>query len=202
MKHSCLQIVDLLTWKAEASAPMTSLWDTKDSLQRSELAELVNNVDHSQEIHIDGASDATSARVLAVSFCHALAQTAGVSDTLQRQHAHAQTAQALLAATAGVLLLEKLVAIMKKDLALQTAVPFKGSDVHRKKIRVWQALSVLSAFSQENNSSTLQVGDVIGHLKQHELASVKQYQETGAFLSTLVPVAAVRFPINRLMLQL
>jgi hypothetical protein len=69
---------------------------------------------------------------------------------------------------------------MQQDAAVQSAVQFKGSDVHRKKVRIWQALAVLSPFCQAN-SSALQIADVINQLKQGDLASVKQYQETGVF---------------------
>lgn len=180
----CLQIVDLLTWKAEACTQMTSLWETKDRLQRSEIADLISNVDIAREVCFDVANDATSARVIAVIFCHSLAEISGVADNLAQSHErnkHPLSAQALVATNAGILLLGRLVAIVREDSAVQTAVPFKGSDMHRKKIRLWQALSVLVAFSQANDS-TLQVDDVIDHLKQPELASVKQYQETGGFL--------------------
>ena len=186
---ACVQIVDLLTWKAEAGAQMASLWGVKDNLQRSELTELLSTADDSQQMCGDVGNDATSARVLAIIFCHNLAQTAGVSPNRAGGVGNSgspSSVEAAAATSAGVLLLQRLVDVMQKDLAVQAGVPFKGSDVHRKKVRVWQALSVLAAFSQVNESC-LRVEDVVGHLMQPELASVKQYQETGGLLATFLP---------------
>lgn len=186
-----MQIVDLLTWKAEAGAQMTSLWETKDILHRSELVGLLSTADTRQQACANVANDATSARVLAVMFCHSLAETAGVSQNRARSHADSEAsgcrpaAEAVVATSAGILVLERLVAVMWKDLAVQASVPFKGSDVHRKKVRVWQALSVLAAFSRVNDS-ILQVDGVVEQLMQPELASVKQYQETGGLQATLL----------------
>lgn len=170
--------MDLLTWKVDDAAQTSSLWESKDTLQRSELAGIINDTDCGRELCVQVSTDATAARVMAVMFCHTLAEIAGVAEGLDRCSARPQAAQALMATTAGVLLLERLVAVVRVDAAVQAAVPFKGSDVHRKKVRLWQGLAVLAAFSQAGQG-VLKVDDVIGHLKQPELASVKQYQETG-----------------------
>jgi hypothetical protein len=204
--RSCLQIVDLLTWRADMGPQMTSLWEIKDSLQRSEIAGILEDAESGQVFCSDASSNASSARVMAILFCYSLTERAGISgrscqllmqqEFLQtgisgnslEQSGHfsrSPTAEAAVATSAGSLLLERLVAIMQQDAAVQSTVQFKGSDVHRKKVRIWQALAVLSPFCQAN-SSALQIADVINQLKQGDLASVKQYQETGAVLSLFV----------------
>ena len=117
-----------------------------------------------------GTSDA---RIAAVLFCQTLvdmAQRAGVATPDSGRAA---------AVRAGSLLLGRMAVVSRADEAVVGAVPFKGSAVHRKKTRVWQALAVLAQFS-EAAAGTLTVEEVLSTLQQREIASVKQYQEAGA----------------------
>jgi hypothetical protein len=185
-KHSLqqlLQVVQLLTWKSDTGAPAANVWDEKDKLHLSELQILTKEVSSAcLDSQASIASDGTGARVTAVAFCHSLAEmadarhhVAGISDTDQELEKPAFAH----AANGGLLLLRMLGTLLKEDATMQLSVPFKGSDVHRRKIRIWQALSVLARLSKRDTTA-LQIDDVLSQLCLPELASVKQYQETGA----------------------
>lgn len=128
---------------------------------------------------------ASLARTAAVHFCYSLSQLAHAADDGGGTDAAAPSdvpAPVRLAASeAGAMLLRSMVAASEADSDMRAVVPFKGSAVHRKKTRLWQALAVLAPFHKEAVGS-LSLEGVLGTLQQGEIASIKQYQEAGVRL--------------------
>lgn len=149
---------------------------TKDGVLASEIAQVSESWVAMTGTAMPEEQQGTSgARIAAVLFCQTLvdmymAKRAGVATPDSGRAA---------AVRAGSLLLGRIAEVSRADEAVVGAVPFKGSAVHRKKTRVWQALAVLAQFS-EAAPGTLTVEEVLSTLQQREIASVKQYQEAGA----------------------
>lgn len=127
---------------------------------------------------------ASEARVAAVIFCQSLADLAqplsnrGSAGDAPEAHRDKPAILHRAAMQSGALLLRRIVDASIADKDVRGTVPFKGSFVHRKKTRIWQALVVLAQF-HEAAGGALNVEDVLSTLQQGEVASIKQYQEAG-----------------------
>eukprot|EP00892_Ulva_mutabilis_P002313 jgi/Ulvmu1/12082/UM084_0005.1 len=126
---------------------------------------------------------ASLARTAVVHFCHSLARLAQPPTTLAGDRGSSVEAGGAVRAPvcaaardAGDLLLRAVLAASEADPELMAVVPFKGSAVHRKKVRLWQALAVLAPFHTAAAGS-LTLDGVLATLQQGEIASIKQYQE-------------------------
>ena len=157
--RSTLQVVTLLLYGG--SPVSASVLAARDGVLADEIAAVSASWSDATGTAMPVQQGASLARTAAVQFCSSLAH-------LGQPEGDA----------AGALLLNHVLAASQDHPDIQAVVPFKGSTVHRKKVRLWQALAVLAPFHKAANSA-LTLEGLLATLQQGEIASVKQYQEAG-----------------------
>lgn len=197
-----LQVVALLLF---GGSPFSaSMLETKDAVLASEIALVSESWASTTGTAVPAQlQSASEARVAAVIFCQSLADMAQplsnrrIAGDASEAQSGRPAAPRRAAMQAGALLLSRIMDASLADKDVQGTVPFKGSAVHRKKTRVWQALVVLTQF-HEAAGGALTVEDVLSTLQQGEVASIKQYQEAGASHGLPVSASTLRGTVERL----
>jgi hypothetical protein len=178
-----VQVYVLLTWSPTICKDFVPSAEGKDSLQRGELRAVEGCWDDATRDALrsaKGSNESILPRVVAICFCHSLAGQAGLleEDYTTQSPNGCENMTAVACRVAGLQLLKRLVQAAQSDRELLVTDYFKGSAVHRKKIRIWQAIAALSPFAKLKDSS-LSIPIIVEALSRFELASVKQFQETG-----------------------